>query len=70
LVLVFFGKVILQRSIYCKEGGGELFLSDGGGRPPTKALLVGALAQLHKQLASSDFTFRTRKKGADAKYGE
>jgi hypothetical protein len=41
--------IFLQRSIYCKEGGGELFLSDGGGDDgggdPLKALLEGALAQ-------------------------
>jgi hypothetical protein len=37
--------LFLQGSIYCKDGGGELFLSDGGG-DPLQALLEGALAQL------------------------
>jgi hypothetical protein len=53
--------VFLLAALYLpQEGDGELVCIDVGGYPP-QALLEGA---------SSDFTFRTRKKAAGAKDGE
>ncbi len=50
-----------------QDGGGKLLCNDGGG-DPLQALLEGAW--VNKQLASSDFTFRKRKKVAGVKFGK
>jgi hypothetical protein len=59
-VCVFSALYLLQ------EGGGELIYSDGGGDPYSLFLKV---PWVYMALASSDFTFRT-KKAAGAKIGE
>jgi hypothetical protein len=50
-----------------QDGNGKLFCSDGGATPYK---LFYKVPWDKKQLASSDFTFRKRKKAAGAKYGK
>ncbi len=59
---VFFAALYLPQ-----EGSGELICIDGG---TTSYKLFLKVPWVIKQLASSDFTFRTRKKAAGAKYCE
>jgi hypothetical protein len=47
--------------------GRQLICIDGGGYPYELFLMV---PRVNKQLASSDFTFRIRKKAAGVKYGK
>jgi hypothetical protein len=61
-VCVFSALYLLQK------GGGELICSDGGGATPYKLFLK--VPWVYMALASSDLTFRTRKKAAGAKIGE
>jgi hypothetical protein len=55
-------------ALYLSQSGGSKIFNSGGGGDPHKLFLKVPLA--NKQLASSNFTYRTRKKAAGAKSGK
>jgi hypothetical protein len=59
--------IFLQRSIYPRTAAASFYVTMVGSTPYKLFLRV---PWANKQLASSDFTFRKRKKVAGVKYGE
>ncbi len=59
--------VFLQRSIFIRTAAVSFYVTVVGASPYKAFLRV---PWVNKQLASSDFTFRKRKKVAGVKYGE
>jgi hypothetical protein len=59
--------VFFQPSIYYRTAAANSYVAMVG---PTPYSLFWKVPWVNEQLASSDLTFRTRKKAADAKIGE
>jgi hypothetical protein len=59
--------IFLQHSIYPRTAAASFYVTMVGATPYQLFLMV---PWVNKQLASSDFTFRKRKKVAGVKYGE